>query len=143
VARPPAAPLTALAVISKILSVIGMIAGLLLALLGFIGFFTGGEGLYTDLWVGGLLCFLGLLIFFLARMRKCPYPVPGARKIEAAIGTYSGLLAAVLGVIIVVAGIATGSSANDSGAGILGGVICCIEGVLIWLVSRIRIKHTP
>jgi hypothetical protein len=143
VARPQAAPLTVLAVISKVLSVIGMITGLLLALLGFLGFFAGGEGLYTDLWVGGLLCFLGLLIFFLARMRRSLYPVPRARKIEAAIGTYTGLFATALGVTIVIVGIVIGPIANSGGAGLLGGVICSTEGVLIWLVSRRRITRTP
>ncbi|HEY1348474.1 MAG TPA: serine/threonine-protein kinase [Ktedonobacteraceae bacterium] len=132
-------PLPALSIIGKIFSGVGMAIGLAIALIGIIGMFAGGEGWYTDVCMGCLFCFFGLLIFFLARLRRSPYPVPAARKIEATIGTSIGLFAVVLGVIMVIVGVIIGSPANDE-SGIIGSVLSGIEGMGIWLVARIRVR---
>lgn len=142
-ARPQPASITALTVIRVVFSVLGMIVGGALALFSFFGaLVSDGIPPYTNIWVGGFLGFFGLLICFVARLSKSPYPVPRARKIEAAIGKYTGISALVAGGIIIAVGIIIGPAANDDGGGIAGGVLCIIEGVGIWLVSRIRIKKT-
>lgn len=141
--QPQQAPSNALSVVGKIFSIIGMIIGILFALIGIFGTFIAGEGLYADVWVGDIICFFGLLIFFLARMKKSPYPVPRARKIEAAIGMYIGAIAIVLGAIITIFGIATNNPTNGHDGGIVGGIFSIMEGAGIWLVTRVRIKKTP
>ncbi len=129
--------------IRKVLSVIGMIIGLSFAVIGILGSFIADQGVFADLWVGDFIFFFGLMIFFFARMRRSPFPVPNARKIEATVGKLAGIIAIVLGGIIIVIGVITNTASNDNSGGVVGGVFSIIEGFVIWLVTRIRIRKTP
>lgn len=149
-ARPQQAQSKALSAIRKIFSITGMIAGGVLAAIGLIGIVTGFSELsklLADLAIGGLIAFFGIMIFFIARTRHSPLPVPKARKVESRIGTIIGAIAILYAIGIVIA--AANNPEPDYGYNsdlstmITYCVMTIIFGVIIWLVTRIRIKKTP
>ena len=131
------------AVIGKILSIIGVIMGVLSILLGIFGTFEN-DGFITNLWFGALFIFLGLMIIFIALIRKSPLPVSKGRKAKAIIGRIIVIIGSISGIIITILGVMASFTSNSSDSGgALAGVIVIIECVVIWLVTRIRIKKTP
>jgi serine/threonine protein kinase len=134
----------------KVLSIIGMIIGGFFALVGFLGtLINSGDPTQTfgNLAIGGLILFFGVLIFFIARIRKSFLPIPKAKKIEAAIGKGIGIFASIFAIGTIIAAIMNprqdyGDHADISTI-IVSNVFTIIFGALIWWVTRIKIKKTP
>lgn len=147
---PQQAPSQTLSVIGKIFSIIGMVAGGGLIAIGLIGISTGfaePTKFLADLAIGGLVIFFGIMIFFIARIRRSPWPVPKARKVESMIGMITSVIALfyAIGVIIVAANNPKADYGynSDLSTMITYCVMTIIFGVVIWGVTRIRIKKTP
>ena len=129
-------------VVGRVLSIIGMVIGGISVLLGIFALFVGGEGIVTDLWLGGFFIFLGLMIFFISRIRKSSLPISRARKAKAVLGRFLSILGIIFGIILIILGVINlNTSAGVST--IAMGVIVGIEAAVIWLVTRIRRKKTP
>lgn len=121
-----------------------MIIGGLFVLFGLVAPFDDQEGIFNDLWIGSLFLFLGLLIFFIARIRKQSIPVSKAKLLEARIGKFLGIIAGIMAIIIVIVGAITNTAENyQLGTGIFVGILIIAEGAGIWWVTRIRKKQTP
>ena len=125
-----------------ICSIIGIIAGIVSILLGIAGFFVPEEGFVSNLWFAGLFLFLGLMLIFIALIRKTRFPLTPARKRKAAIGKFLGIVGVIAGIILLILGIIY-TNVGDSEGAILIGPVVCGEAVVIWLVTRIKIKKTP
>lgn len=139
-----------LALLGKILSIIGMIIGVFIALFGFLGIFAAfgdTSGAFVDVSLGGLLAFFGILVFFIARMRRSPIPITKARKVESTIGWLIGIIIILfsIGTIIALNLYPKNSYGYNFGRGdlIAFNVFTIIFGAVIWWVTRIRIKKTP
>lgn len=131
-----------LVLFGKILSIIGMIIGATSILMGILELFVP-FGIVSKLWFCGLFVFFGLMIFFIAHVRESSVPVSRARKTEATIGKVLGIIGIIAGIIITILGAIMNRPGNDDGGGIIAGVLIVIMSVVIWPVTRIRIKKTP
>ncbi len=148
-AQPQQASSKAFSLFRMIFSIIGMIVGGLLAALGIFGIFTAPsepQQFFGDLAIGGLIAFFGIMIFFIARIRRSPFPVPKARKIESIIGMVTAGIAILYAIGVIIAA-ANNPRANygynsDLSYIIAYCVMTIIFGVIIWLVTRVRIKKT-
>ena len=132
-----------LSVVGKVLSIIGMVIGVLSVLLGILGFFIPNGGIVTNLWFAGLFIFFGLMIFFIALIRKTSFPISRARKAKATIGISLGILGIIFGVILIVLGVIYFNTNSSNGGAVGIGPVVCGEAAVIWLVTRIRRKKTP
>ena len=128
-----------LSVIKKGVSITGMVIGFLFALIGILELFLGGQGIFSDLWLWDLFFFFGLMIFFIAIIGWSPFFILKAGKTRAVIGKLIGIIAILLGGFITVVGMLARSGSSDS-AGAVAGIISIIAGIIIWWVTRIRIK---
>jgi hypothetical protein len=128
--------------IGKVLSIVMIVIGVLIALLGFLLFFSAGEGVFNNLWVGGIVFLFGLIIIFIGRIRKSSLPLSKARKIESTIGMPLVIVTMIFGVAMSIIGAIISADPSKGGVGPLAGIVIIIEGAIIWLVTRIRIKKT-
>jgi serine/threonine protein kinase len=133
-----------LAVIVKTLSIIGMVIGGLFAFMGIIIILvpTSSGNVFGDIVAGGILLLFGLMVFFIARIRKTSLTVSKTKKVESVLGIFLGITALIFGITIAIFGGVTNTSANGNSGGIIGGVFALIFGVIIWWITRIRIKKT-
>jgi hypothetical protein len=100
------------------------------------------KGIVTNLWLGGLFIFLGLMVFFISRIRKSSLPISRARKAKAVVGRFLSILGIIFGVILIILGVIDINTSAGASA-IAMGVIVSIEASVIRLVTRIRRKKTP
>lgn len=129
-----------LKIVGTICSIIGIIAGILSILLGIFALFVPEGNFVTNLWLAGLFIFLGLMLIFIALIRKTRFPLTPARKRKAALGKFLGIVGVISGIILLILGIIY-INTNSAGAILIGPVVCG-EAVVIWLVTRIKIKKT-
>ena len=121
----------------------GMVIGFLFALMGILGLFLGGQDIFSALWFGDLFFFFGLMIFFIAIIGWSPFFIPKAGKTRAVIGKLIGIIAILLGGFITVVGAILARPGNTDSGGTIAGIISIITGIVIWRVTRIRIKIKP
>lgn len=120
----------------NVLRTIGIIAGGALVLLAIIGAFFGGTGIFNNLWVADIIFFFGAIIFSIASIRSSS-PLSSRRKTQAIIGTSMSIIAIACGMTIVIVAAITIQANQDNSGGIVGGITSIIEGLLLWLVTRI------
>lgn len=131
-----------LMIIGKVLSVTGMIIGGFCALIGLIGVFFGGPDTFANMSFGGLILFFGLMIFFIARIRRQTIPVSNVKKIEAILGKIVCIFAALLVITILIIGAVTPNN-GEFGAGVIASAVIIGEAVVIRQVTRLKRKRLP
>jgi serine/threonine protein kinase len=130
-------PRSALSIIGLIFSVIGVILGAVFAVFGILGMLIAQQGIYTNVWVGVLVFFFGLMLISLSLMRRTTFPISRPRKAKAVIGRFVCWFAIAVATLIIIFGALTNVDNNDHASGIIGGVFSLIEGLIIWLATRI------
>lgn len=135
---------------SKILSILGMIIGICFALIGLLGILINLDDptqIVSNLAIGGLVLLFGVLIFFIARMRKSLLPIPKAKRTEASIGRMVGIVANVFAIgmmLVAILNPRTDYGNHTALSDIIAyNIFTMIFGALIWWVTRIKIKKTP
>ena len=134
---------TFLNVVGRILSIIGIIAGSLIILLGIFGLVGGGEGLTADFSYGGIVIFLGLMVIFVTLIRKTRLPISRARRVKARLGIILSVLGVIYGIICIILEAITHDPNAVAGTGIFACIIIILCTLVIWLTTRIKIKKTP
>lgn len=137
---PPRPARSVLAIPGMILSIIGIIIGSGFMLFALFGAFFGGEGLFTDLSVADIVFFFGLMLLFIALIRRTRFPISRARRAKARLGMLACIIAIVLGIVLIILRSTPGT--NDY-FGIGSGIISIIEGLIIWLTTSVRRQRTP
>jgi serine/threonine protein kinase len=122
----PPAPPTHISPNRRALSIVGMIIGSLVALCGALVVISHFYDFSTII-PGASILFLGLMIFFISRIRTDSPPVSNGRMTEAVIGIFIGIIAVLLGIV--------GVANLDY---ISFGIPTIIEGIVIAWFSRIR-----
>jgi hypothetical protein len=103
-----------------------MIIGSLVALYGTLVVISHFHDIATIV-PGASILFLGLMFFFISRIRTDSHPVSNRRITEAVIGIFIGIIAILLGTL----GVATPNYISFS-------IPTIIEGIVIVWFSRIR-----
>ncbi len=141
----PSLPPARQSLISKVFSMIGMIIGGILALTGFILAISSLASVGLNLFPAGIVdLYLGLMIFFIARIRKSSLSLSKAIGMETVIGIVVGAAAILFGIgAIIITGTTTNVFISNGSGGQAAGIVAIIAGVIILLTMRIRIKKSP
>jgi len=131
-----------LKVVIKTLSIIGIIFGSLSILLGFLGLIWGGEDFASDFSFAGIFIFLGLMILFIALIRKTRTPISRKRQRKATIGLALSILGGVYGIVSIILGAKALNSSVDIGTAIFAAFFIFSFSFVIWLVTRIKTKKS-
>src|SRR5258708_39466816 len=67
-----------------------------------------------DIVAGGILLLFGLMVFFIARIRKTSLTVSKTKKVESVLGIFLGITAPIFGITIAIFGGVTNTSANGN-----------------------------
>lgn len=128
--------------IGKVFSTIGMIIGVILVLTGCIMAFTSLVSVGLNLFPAGVAdLFLGLMIFFIARIRKKSLPLSTAIRREFVIGIFVGATALLFGIgAIIITATNNIGIINYGSGGVNAGIITIIAGVIILWTMSIRIR---
>jgi hypothetical protein len=123
---------------------IGMIIGGILALTGCILAISSLASVGLNLFPAGIVdLYLGLMIFFIARIRKSSLLLSTAIRMETVIGIFVGAAAILFGIgAIIITNTTANAIINKGSGGGAAGVVAIIAGVIILWTMRTRIKNS-